>query len=199
VIAGPDESVHTKPPAPDRTQTLKVWDPLVRLAHWSLAASVILAFVSHEGGNPLHDWHEILGYIALGIVGIRLAWGFFGPRYARFAQFVRAPREVLEYARRVKAATEPRHLGHNPLGGWMVVILLAAVALASGSGWLYVTDRFWGVEWVGELHDVTGHLLLPLVALHIAGVIFTSRRHRESLVAAMVNGHKRLPQGDDIA
>ena len=83
--------------------------------------------------------------------------------------------------------------------GGVVVGLLAAVALASGSGWLYVTDRFWGVEWVGELHDVTGHLLLPLAALHITGVIFTSRRHRESLVAAMVNGRKRKSKENDIA
>lgn len=197
--ARPDNRSPGPPDRNPQSATIKVWDPLVRLAHWSLVSSVTLAFVSHEGGNPLHEWHEVLGYIALGIVAIRLFWGFFGPRYARFAQFFRAPRAVLAYARRVRAATEPRHIGHNPLGGWMVVGLLASVALASGSGWLYVTDRFWGVEWVEDLHDFTGHLLLPLVALHIAGVIFTSRRHRESLVAAMVNGRKRAPQDSDVA
>lgn len=196
--AGPGQ----RAPAPAGRQrpasTLNVWDPLVRIAHWSLAASVILAWVSHEGGNPLHDWHEVFGYVALGIVAVRLPWGFIGTRYARFAQFVRAPAAVLGYARAVLTRTEPRHIGHNPLGGWMVVALLAAVVLASGSGWLYVTDRFWGTEWVGELHEFAGDLLLPLIALHIAGVIFTSRRHRENLVAAMVSGRKRAPMGDDI-
>ena len=197
--ARPDNPSTAPPSGNPPTASIKVWDPLVRLAHWCLVASVTLAFVSHEGGNPLHEWHEVLGYVALGIVAIRLLWGFSGPRYARFAQFVHSPRAVLDYARRVRTSTEPRHIGHNPLGGWMVVGLLAAVALASGSGWLYVTDRFWGVEWVGELHDFTGHLLLPLVALHIAGVIFTSRRHRESLVAAMVSGRKRAPMDDDVS
>lgn len=197
-MAGPEASAPAKPSGPAPVQTLRVWDPLVRIAHWCLAATVILAWVSHEGGNPLHRWHEVFGYIGLGIIALRLFWGFAGTRYARFAQFIRPPGEVLSYAKAIRARAEPRHIGHNPLGGWMVVGLLAAVTLASGSGWLYVTDRFWGVEWVGELHDFTGHLLLPLVALHIAGVFFTSRRHQESLVAAMFSGRKRSPTGNDI-
>jgi cytochrome b len=86
---------------------------------------------------------------------------------------------------------EPRHLGHNPLGGWMTVILLLTVALVGLSGWLYTTDRFWGVEWVERLHSTLADALLALAAVHVAGAIYASFRHRENLVAAMVHGRKR--------
>lgn len=183
----------------DQEAPVRVWDPLVRISHWSLASCVLLAWVSHEGPSPLHPWHEAFGYAALFIVVLRIIWGSVGPRYARFSQFVRTPRETMAYALQVAAQHEARHLGHNPLGGWMAVALLLAIAMASGTGWLYVTDRFWGVEWVGELHESLSELLLPLIALHVAGVAFTSRRHRENLVAAMLHGTKRAPQGSDVA
>jgi len=174
----------------------KVWDPLVRVLHWTLVASVLLSWITRDGGGL---WHEWTGYVALGVVAVRFIWGWTGPARARFAAFVRSPAATLGYAQRVLSHREPRHLGHNPLGGWMVVALLADVALTGLSGWLYTTDRFWGVEWVEELHEAFANALLPLVALHVAGVIFTSWRHRENLVAAMVHGRKRPPVADDVA
>ena len=89
------------------------------------------------------------------------------------------------------ARREPRYLGHNPLGGWMIVALLLMVGLVGASGWLYTTDRFWGVAWVEELHEQLSNLLLILVALHVAGVLYASYRHRENLIAAMIHGRKR--------
>jgi len=168
--------------------TVKVWDPLVRICHWILVLSVFLAWATQEGWGA---WHEWIGLTALAVVAIRLPWGFLGTATARFAQFVRAPSETLDYARRVIAGNEERHLGHNPLGGWMIVLLLANVALVGLSGWLYTTDRFWGVKWVEELHEGLSHSLLILVVLHVSGVIFTSWRQRENLVAAMLHGRKR--------
>ena len=89
--------------------------------------------------------------------------------------------------------SEPRYVGHNPLGGWMIVALLAAAAAASLSGWLSITDRFWGVEWVQDTHHVLGDALIVLAAFHVAGVAFTSRRQGENLAAAMLTGVKRAP------
>jgi cytochrome b len=80
----------------------------------------------------------------------------------------------------------------------MVVALLVHVKLVGASGWLYSTDTFWGVEWVGETHDALAILLLVLVGLHVAGVVFTSVAHRENLVAAMVHGRKRAPQEGEV-
>src|SRR5258706_11372991 len=96
--------------------------------------------------------HDGVGYAALCVIAVRITWGAIGPRYARFRQFVVAPAVTLAYARAVAARSEPRYLGHNPLGGWMIVALLATVALTAASGWLSSTDRFWGVAWLQDTH-----------------------------------------------
>ncbi len=167
---------------------VKVWDPLVRVGHWSLVTFVALSWATGEGGK---GWHEGLGYAALVVITIRIFWGFIGPRTARFAEFVRAPSATIAYGLRVLAGTEPRYLGHNPLGGWMIVFLITGIALTGFTGWLYTTDQYWGVKWVGELHEGLASTLLVLIALHVAGVVFASRRHHENLAAAMLHGRKR--------
>ena len=171
---------------------VKVWDPLVRAAHWSLVAGIAAAWFTREA---LHEW---LGYAVLGVVALRIAWGGLGPHYARFGQFLRPPAATLAYAKAVAARAEPRYLGHNPLGGWMVVALLAAVALTGVSGWLSTTDRYWGVAWLQETHEFLADALVALACLHVAGVIYTSLRHRENLPAAMITGSKRPAGPGDV-
>jgi len=165
-----------------------VWDLLVRVGHWLLVVCIAVSWASGEGGKI---WHEVFGYAACAVIIVRIIWGFVGPRYARFAQFIRSPSDTLAYGLRVLAGNEPRYLGHNPLGGWMIVLLLTCIALTGFSGWLYTTDRFWGVEWVGELHEALATSLLCLIAVHIAGVVLASKRHSENLAAAMLHGRKR--------
>lgn len=141
--------------------------------------------------------HELIGYIALVIVLLRLAWGFGPSRYARFSQFLRSPAQTARYAGSVVRGVQPRYLGHNPLGGWMTVLLLATTTAVCVSGWLYTTDRYWGVEWVEDLHDGLTNLLLSLVLLHVLGVLWTSIHDRENLVAAMLHGRKRAPDSGE--
>ena len=171
---------------------VKVWDAFVRIAHWTLVICVAAAWFTHEW---LHEW---IGYAALALVALRLVWGWTGPRYARFSVFVRAPSRTLAYSRALLARREPRYLGHNPLGGWMIVALLAALVAAGATGWLSVTDRYWGVQWVQEFHELCADALLALAALHVAGVAVTSLRHRENLVRAMVTGTKAAPRPGDV-
>jgi cytochrome b len=178
---------------------IRVWDALVRVLHWTLAAAVATALIS--GHWPPHDfeaWHHTAGYVAAAAVALRLIWGFTGGHYARLAQFVRGPRTVLDYARALRAGREPRHLGHNPLGGWMVLALWSAAAAVALTGWLYTTDGLWGYEWLSDLHAGLAWGILGLVIAHLGGVAMTSWRHRENLVAAMFSGCKRAPDGDDI-
>lgn len=167
---------------------IRVWDPLIRLCHWSLVTAVTLAWISHEGWGV---WHEWFGYAVLAVLAVRIPWGFIGPREARFSAFLASPGATLAYAKRVLAGNEERHLGHNPLGGWMIVLLMVTLLGVGASGWLYTTDEYWGVAWVEHLHEGLANFLLLLIALHVAGVIFTSWRHRENLVAAMFHGRKR--------
>lgn len=173
-----------------------VWDRPVRLLHWLLLAAVTAAWLSTL---VLTEYHRAAGYAAAALVAARLAWGFLGSRHARFAAFVRGPSATARYAARLLARREPRYLGHNPLGGWMVVALLACIAMLGLTGWLYTsTDRFFGEPWLERLHAWLAWLLLGLVALHVLGVGFTSRRHRENLVRAMVDGAKPAPRVDDV-
>ena len=171
---------------------MRVWDALVRAAHWTLVACVLAAWFTRD---ELHEW---LGYAALAVVAVRIVWGFVGSRYARFAQFVRPPAQTLAYTRALAARRAPRHLGHNPLGAWMIVVLLATAALTAASGWLSVTDRYWGIAWVQDTHAALADALALLAIVHVAGIAYMSRLHRENLVAAMVSGRKRAPRAGDV-
>lgn len=182
-------------PAPQNT--VKVWDGLVRLLHWLLVLSVAMAWVSTLGFGWVKT-HEPAGYVALAVVVTRLIWGFAGNRHARFARFVCRPRAVRDYALQLAAGKEPRYIGHNPLGGWMVMALLAVVAALGFTGWLYTTDAFWGTAWLDQLHAALAWGLLVLIAGHLGGVLFTSLRHRENLVSAMVSGRKPAAAPGDI-
>lgn len=182
--------------AGDTAATAKVWDIVVRVSHWLLVVCIALAWFTAEGFGV---WHEYVGYTALAVVISRICWGFVGPGYARFGQFVRSIPHTLAYARSVINGVQKRYIGHNPLAGWMAVALLAMVVLVCTTGWLYTTDTFWGVEWVEELHETCAWIMLILVFIHILGAVFTSRHHGENLVASMIHGRKRPPGDEDIA
>ena len=175
---------------------IRVWDPFVRSFHWALAASFAVAWISSENMEGVHD---AAGYIAGGLVLLRILWGFAGPRYARFAQFVRRPGTVIDYLRAIGRGSERRYIGHNPAGGAMIVVLLAAVVATAVSGWLLTTDAFWGSTVMQRGHSLFAHGVLALVVLHLAGVALASLRHHENLVRAMVVGLKRPAEPDDVA
>jgi cytochrome b len=181
--------------------SVKVWDPLVRIFHWSLAAAFFVAYFSE--GEPA--WlHTRAGYLAVGLVAVRLVWGFVGPGTARFSSFVTSPLEALRYLLREFTGRAARYLTHNPAGGWMVVALLMAVSGTALSGmglfaahdgggplaaWLPRSESL--AEMLEEVHEAFANGTLILVGLHVAGVVVSSLAHRENLVASMLHGFKR--------
>lgn len=167
-----------------------VWDGFVRLFHWATAALVLIAAVVDNRAI-----HEAAGLTVLPLVGLRIVWGFAGPAHARFSDFVRRPAAVVGYLRALRGGHPPRYLGHNPAGGAMVVVLLGLLVLTAGSGWLSETDRFFGVQWVSDLHAIVANTLLWAVGLHVAGVLISSRLHKENLVRAMLTGRKPAHAG----
>jgi cytochrome b len=175
--------------------TIRVWSPWLRILHWLLAVSTVLAFASHEGNSRLHAWHEVFGYGSLATAASRIALGFAArgalQNYWRFSGFVKSVSATLLYTKDVLNRREARHLGHNPLGAWMVVALLANAILCGLTGWLFTTDQFWGIAWVERLHGASGEAFVPLVIIHLLGVAYSSYRHKESLVAAMLHGDKK--------
>ncbi len=172
-----------------QTVRIYVWDPFVRVFHWTVVSGCVLAYLTE-------DWrsvHKFFGYVVLAMVVLRILWGFVGTHHARFADFVKSPREVWDYGRRLLQGREDPSLGHNPLGGLMVVALLTTLLAIGLSGWMLTLDAFWGEDWVEELHANLVNLLWVLVALHLVGVVFTSLRERVNLVKAMITGDKEFP------
>jgi len=200
----------------------RVWDPLVRLFHWSLVLFFAIAYLTGEDESELHI---ISGYIVTGLVLFRLLWGFIGTRHARFTNFVTGPGKVIGYLGSLLSGKPRHYAGHNPAGGYMVLGLLAGLAItcysglayygAEGKGPLAATpvptlsqayadedesayeggegmENGEGDEIWEEVHEVAANLTLALVFLHIAGVIVSSRLHRENLVRAMITGRKRV-------
>ena len=171
------------------TGMIAVYSLRIRLLHWMLAGSVVVAIATYEGG----PWHEASGWMALVAASARITLGFLGRDRERFADFLAPPARVLAYGRLLVRGRAPRYLGHNPLGAVMVVTLLTLALTAAASGALYVTDRFWGEGWLIELHAASAWPFVVLVPLHLAGVLHASRTHRENLAAAMLHGEKREP------
>ncbi len=174
---------------------IPVWDPFVRAFHWALALSFAVAWLTSEHMEGLH---AAAGAVAGALVAARVVWGFVGPPYARFSQFVQPPETVVDHLKAIAKGSERRFVGHNPAGGAMVVVLLAAIAAAAASGWLLTTDAFWGSTTVQRAHSLLAHGVLLLVLLHLGGVALASLRHRENLVWAMVIGVKRAAGPGDV-
>lgn len=190
---------YTGEPKP---KMVRVWDPLVRLFHWSLAASFLVAFLTEDDLLVVHVW---AGYIIFGLILVRLIWGFVGPRHARWSDFIKEPGEIMAYLKDVLRFSALRYLGHNPAGGAMVVALLVSL-IATGLSGLAVygaqelsgplAPMFSGLSegWahlLEDVHEVLANLTLLLVLLHLAGVVFASLQHRENLVRGMITGLKR--------
>lgn len=174
---------------------IQVWDPLVRLIHWSLAATILLdAAILDEDG-----WaHELVGYAALGLVAARLIWGIVGTRPARFTSFPPNPAAALRHLVRLRAGGQPLHLSHNPLGALMVYNLWLTVVFLGVTGMMMVNIRFFGMEWIEELHEAAFVWLMISVALHLAGVAVETLRTGVPLVRAMICGRKRVPAGTQL-
>ncbi len=177
------EAGGARPPA-----SVKVWDPFVRVFHWSLAALFLLAYAT---ADEMENVHIGAGYAIAGLLALRIVWGFVGPRHARFSDFVRSARAVLAYLRDIVLLRAPRYLGHNPAGGAMVVALIVMLIGTCITGYMMTTEAFWGSEVLEDVHEMSANLTIGLVVVHVLGVLVASFEHHENLVKAMITGRKR--------
>ena len=202
--------------------TIKVWDPLVRIFHWSLVTFFVIAFLTGEEDGSMHIYS---GYAVIGLVSFRILWGFIGTEHARFKDFVFGPSKVIEYLKSHVGGSPIRYIGHNPAGGYMVILMLVTLLVVTVTGLkVYGTEGHGplaanadisivaparadeeageeneagdmrggaeGEEFWEEIHEAASYFMLLLIALHIAGVVVSSRVHKENLVRAMITGKK---------
>jgi len=179
--------------------TVKAWDPLVRVFHWSLVFFFLLAFATEDDWMNLHVW---AGYAVTMLVAFRLLWGVIGTRTARFSTFVKSPRTAMRHLGAMLSGKAPHYLGHNPVAAMMVVALLGSISLVTFSGVVLIATEGQGplagtflagisAGAMEELHDFFANFTLLLVFAHLAGVVVSSLLEGENLVKAMITGRKR--------
>ena len=176
-----------------------VWDPFVRVFHWTLVSGFTIAYLTEDDLLTVHVW---AGYVVGALIVARVLWGFAGPDRARFSDFLYDPATTLRYVRDLLLLRGQRYLGHSPGGGYMVLALLVFIAATVVTGLIvYGGDQQAGPlaglvsketgESLEEVHEIIANIALALVFLHIAAVVFASFAHRENLVRSMVTGYKR--------
>jgi cytochrome b len=192
--------------APGTVPRMAVWDLPVRLFHWMLAVLVVFSWITGKVGGDWLAWHMRSGYAILALLAFRLAWGVVGSDTARFASFLRGPAAGLAYAREVLARRHPHVLGHNPLGGWMIVFMLAMLVLQASSG-LFADDEIATrgplavkasedfVSRMSRIHYYDGWLLAGLVVLHLVAIAAYQWVLRVNLVGPMVHGSMAMEAG----
>lgn len=202
------------------SQLIRVWDPMVRLFHWSLVIAFILCYIS---GEEESDLHLFSGYAILGLISFRVIWGLIGTKYARFNNFIYRKEAVIAYLKSLVSRKPKHYTGHNPAGGWMVIALILSLFITTLSGLkLYAVeeglgpfannlpqvqlissayadsdehnnegeDDFWEEFWE-EIHEFFANFSVFLIFLHVSGVFVSSLLHKENLVKAMITGKKR--------
>jgi cytochrome b len=188
----------------NREAIIKVWDWLVRIGHWLMVIFFAIIYLRYRK-FPLHAY---AGYIMLAIVVVRIAWGVVGTKAARFRSFLFSPREMFNYALQAVRGHAGYYISHNPMGSWMVYFLLAIMLVNGTLGlMLYSSGQELGplganVPYAWEdtllvLHKSLGHTAAAFIMLHIIGVVWAAKAHRENYVLAMLTGYKRVPRSLD--
>lgn len=191
--------------SPNRTL---VWDVFVRIFHWSLVAAVSLASLTgFLLGATWIDIHIWAGGAAAALILTRIIWGFIGTTYARFSSFVVSPHTAWQHLQELREGKAQRHLGHNPLGGLMVIGLMVVVAALATTGLVVLggifktgplgfANNYAMAKNIIEMHELLAVGFILLIGLHIGGAVYESRRTNENLPHSMVTGHKNRRPGD---
>ena len=164
-----------------------VWDVFVRVFHWSLVTGFVLNIWIVDEESDAHIW---IGYAILALVLARIIWGFIGTRPARFSAFPPSIPAALRHLGDLMRGVVRPHRSHNPLGALMVYNLLATMLALCVTGWMMTTLRFFGVDWVEELHEALVDWALFSVLLHLGGVLAQSLLERRNLVRPMITGYR---------
>ncbi len=169
--------------------TEKLWDPLIRLFHWSIACIFVANYFINEAGE---SWHVWLGYVAVFWLVIRFIWGFIGKGAARWSDFFPTPSTLGLHLRALIKGEEYHRMGHSPLGAVVMILMMSCILFLGITGFMMQEiDYFWGEEWVEDLHAVIANTLLALVLIHLLAALSESYRLKENLPLSMLTGRRR--------
>ena len=186
------------------SQEHAAWDLSTRAFHWLLAVLVVFSFTTGKIGGPWLEWHMRSGYAILALLLFRLGWGLVGSRNARFVEFVRGPHAAATYLREIIAGRVPAAAGHNPVGGWMVVAMLALLALQAATG-LFANDESSHegplakmvsnavVDRMSVIHQYNQWLVVAAASFHVAAILVYQWVLKVNLIRPMISGPRSVP------
>ena len=179
-----------------------VWDLPLRIFHWLLVLCVCGSYATAKAGFNWTKFHFWIGYVTLGLVAFRIIWGFVGPRHARFGNFLAGPSRVVTYLGTLFKRDSPPTMGHNPLGGLVVVVMLLMLGAQATTG-LFLIDNteVWTAPYyptvsgetasaLGRFHHLNFDVLFWVICLHVLAIIYYTVFKRQSLVVPMITGRK---------
>ncbi len=197
------------PKLPEGVETVRLWDPALRLFHWALVVCVVTTWVLGRFGPNIMTLHFYLGYVVIGLLAFRILWGLFGPAAARFSHFLFGPRTTLAYVAKI-AKREPSYWpGHNPVGALSVFALLAILIFQVTTGLFSDPEDYINVgPLAGQVssdmnrlatgwHYRGGFVILALVAGHLGAIVFYKLWKREDLIRPMITGWKAVRKDRD--
>ena len=179
-----------------------VWDIFIRVFHWLIVALVAAAYATWRLNWMV--WHGWVGDAVLTLVLFRLSWSVFGGETARFSRLLTSPRTVLQHLQHSFRREPDRQVGHNPAGGWMVLILLALLLAETLTG-LYVANDIadegplteivpaWAANAIASSHAILWDALLAAIVLHILAIAAFAAVKGQNLLRPMITGTKVLP------
>jgi cytochrome b len=187
--------------------SVRVWDLPTRVFHWLLALSVLVAYITGGERGMAFVIHVGAGHLIVLLLLFRILWGFIGSPHSRFADFVFSWRSIRNYLKDL-ARFKPSHfVGHNPLGGLMVLAMFLLLLAIIGTGLSNAAARGYqagspliaamgsGSRAMGDVHETLGSLIMILAGVHVAAVLGHWLLARENLVRAMITGRKRFAAG----
>jgi cytochrome b len=192
----------------ERNDKVRVWDLPTRIFHGLLILCVIGSYVTAETGAI--EWHQRFGITMLSLLTFRLIWGFIGSTSARFVHFLYGPVTAYRYLEGWLAGSSKKYTGHNPLGGWVVLLMLLLLAMQAGMGLFANDDLYfdgplvWMVsketsDSITELHELNFLVLLAVIMLHVVAALLYWRLRKDNLIWPMVTGNKSRTEVEDAA
>lgn len=183
-------------------ERVRMWDPVVRLCHWTLTVSFIGAWWTGKFGPSVMTWHFYFGYVVIATVAVRLLWGLVGPESARLSAYFYGPATTIRYLRGMFRRAPSHWRGHNPLAAPVMLAMLVVVGALGVSGLFIDPDDFVNVGPLAHLVDRATHrqmtawhvwlsnASLVLIGVHMAGIAFYTFWKREKVVWPMITGWK---------
>ena len=187
-----------------------MWDLPTRAFHWLLTVSLLGSWITAEAGFEWTETHFLFGYCSLGLVSFRILWGFAGTRYARFSNFVKGPATVWHAGKKLFTPDPAKEVGHNPLGGWSVLLMMLLVGIQAATGLFISDDIFYAGPYnavvssstagtLAAIHHTNFVVLQVAVAIHLAAILWYRVRKKTALVTPMVTGRKHVAENAGIS